>query len=67
MARQFADAGAKYLHLVDLDGARDGLPVNLPSVQAILDAVDIECELGGGIRDEQSVDRAAGIRPQRGW
>ena len=47
--------GARHLHLVDLEGAREGLPVNLPSVQAILAAVDIECELGGGIRDEQSV------------
>lgn len=55
VARQFADAGAKHLHIVDLEGAREGLPVNLPSVQEILEAVDIECELGGGIRDEQSV------------
>ena len=55
VARQFADAGACHLHIVDLEGAREGLPVNLPGVQAILDAIDIECELGGGIRDEQSV------------
>jgi phosphoribosylformimino-5-aminoimidazole carboxamide ribotide isomerase len=55
VARQFADQGAKFLHIVDLEGAREGLPVNLPSVQNILDAVDMECELGGGIRDEQSV------------
>jgi phosphoribosylformimino-5-aminoimidazole carboxamide ribotide isomerase len=55
VARQFADQGARHLHIVDLEGAREGLPVNLPSVQAILEAVDIECELGGGIRDEQSV------------
>jgi phosphoribosylformimino-5-aminoimidazole carboxamide ribotide isomerase len=55
VAREFADAGARYLHIVDLEGAREGLPVNLPGVQAILAAVDIECELGGGIRDEQSV------------
>jgi phosphoribosylformimino-5-aminoimidazole carboxamide ribotide isomerase len=55
VARQFALAGAEHLHIVDLEGAREGLPVNLPSVQEILAAVDIECELGGGIRDEQSV------------
>jgi phosphoribosylformimino-5-aminoimidazole carboxamide ribotide isomerase len=55
VARQFAEHGAKYLHIVDLEGAREGLPVNLPSVQNILEAVDIECELGGGIRDEQSI------------
>jgi phosphoribosylformimino-5-aminoimidazole carboxamide ribotide isomerase len=55
VARQFAEHGAQHLHIVDLEGAREGLPVNLPSVQEILAAVDIECELGGGIRDEQSV------------
>jgi len=55
VARQFAAQGAKHLHIVDLDGAREGLPVNLPAVQEILAVVDIECELGGGIRDEQSV------------
>jgi phosphoribosylformimino-5-aminoimidazole carboxamide ribotide isomerase len=55
IARKFAEQGARHLHIVDLEGAREGLPVNLPSVQNILEAVDIECELGGGIRDEQSV------------
>jgi phosphoribosylformimino-5-aminoimidazole carboxamide ribotide isomerase len=55
VARQFVDAGAEHLHIVDLEGAREGLPVNLPSVQEILEVVEIECELGGGIRDEQSI------------
>lgn len=55
VARQFAEQGARHLHIVDLEGALEGLPVNLPSVQNILEAVDIECELGGGIRDEQSI------------
>lgn len=55
VARQFVQQGARHLHLVDLEGAREGLPVNLPQVQAILEAVDIECELGGGIRDEQAI------------
>jgi phosphoribosylformimino-5-aminoimidazole carboxamide ribotide isomerase len=55
VARQFAGHGAQHLHIVDLEGAREGLPVNLPSVQEILEAVEIQCELGGGIRDEQSV------------
>jgi phosphoribosylformimino-5-aminoimidazole carboxamide ribotide isomerase len=55
VARQFANAGARHLHIVDLEGAREGLPINLPSVQEILAEVDIECELGGGIRDEQSI------------
>jgi phosphoribosylformimino-5-aminoimidazole carboxamide ribotide isomerase len=55
VARQFADDGARHLHIVDLEGAREGLPVNLPAIQEIRAAVNIECELGGGIRDEQSV------------
>jgi phosphoribosylformimino-5-aminoimidazole carboxamide ribotide isomerase len=55
VARQFRDQGAQHLHIVDLEGAREGLPINLPSVQEILASVEIECELGGGIRDEQSV------------
>ncbi|MEX0643031.1 MAG: 1-(5-phosphoribosyl)-5-[(5-phosphoribosylamino)methylideneamino]imidazole-4-carboxamide isomerase [Pirellulales bacterium] len=55
VARQFVGQGALHLHIVDLEGAREGLPVNLPSVQDILASIDIECELGGGIRDEQSV------------
>jgi len=56
VACQFAEQGAKHLHIVDLEGAREGLPVNLPAVQEILAAVDMETELGGGIRDEQSVE-----------
>jgi phosphoribosylformimino-5-aminoimidazole carboxamide ribotide isomerase len=55
MAQKFAAQGAKHLHIVDLEGAREGLPVNLPAVQEILVAVDMETELGGGIRDAQSV------------
>jgi phosphoribosylformimino-5-aminoimidazole carboxamide ribotide isomerase len=56
VARQFVADGARHLHIVDLEGAREGLPVNLPSVQDILETVHIECELGGGIRDEQSIE-----------
>lgn len=60
VARQFADAGARCLHVVDLDGAREGAPVNLPAVEEILDALNsygesFRVELGGGIRDEQSI------------
>jgi phosphoribosylformimino-5-aminoimidazole carboxamide ribotide isomerase len=61
VARRFVDAGARHLHIVDLEGAREGLPLNLPSVQEILATVDIECELGGGIRDEQSVSELLGF------
>jgi phosphoribosylformimino-5-aminoimidazole carboxamide ribotide isomerase len=56
VARQFEREGARYLHLVDLDGARAGKPVNLDAVRAILAAVDMECELGGGVRDEATIE-----------
>ena len=55
MARHWVDEGAECLHLVDLDGARDGRPGNLASVEAILQAVDVSCELGGGIRSEEVI------------
>jgi len=55
MARRWVDQGAEYLHLVDLDGARDGRSVNRDAVAAIVAAVDIACELGGGIRDEATI------------
>lgn len=55
MARRFVDQGSEYLHLVDLDGAKSGRPENLPAVRAILEAVKIPCELGGGIRDEATI------------
>ena len=60
VARQFAEAGARCLHVVDLDGAREGAPVNLPAVEEILDALNdfegpFRVELGGGIRDEQAI------------
>ena len=55
-ALDFQRQGARHLHLVDLDGARAGKPVNLAAVEAIVRAVDMECELGGGIRDEASIE-----------
>jgi phosphoribosylformimino-5-aminoimidazole carboxamide ribotide isomerase len=55
MAKRWVADGGRFLHLVDLDGARDGKLVNLQIVQAIVRAVDIPCELGGGVRDESSI------------
>ncbi|MFP6771060.1 MAG: 1-(5-phosphoribosyl)-5-[(5-phosphoribosylamino)methylideneamino]imidazole-4-carboxamide isomerase [Alphaproteobacteria bacterium] len=53
-ARSFQDAGCKWLHLVDLNGAIEGRPVNGAAVSEILAAVDIPVQLGGGIRDEET-------------
>jgi phosphoribosylformimino-5-aminoimidazole carboxamide ribotide isomerase len=55
MARRWVADGGRFLHLVDLDGARDGRVVNLGIIRAIVEAVDIPCELGGGVRDESSI------------
>ena len=55
-ARDFAAAGAKWLHVVDLNGAVSGRPVNEDAVTAILDAVDIPVQLGGGIRDRDTIE-----------
>jgi phosphoribosylformimino-5-aminoimidazole carboxamide ribotide isomerase len=55
MARRWEAEGATRLHLVDLDGAKAGRPVNLPAIQAIVKAIKIPCELGGGLRDEVSI------------
>ena len=62
-ARRFAAAGAEWLHVVDLDGAFAGKSVNRSAVEAILAAVAIPCQLGGGIRDHAAVDGwlAAGV------
>jgi phosphoribosylformimino-5-aminoimidazole carboxamide ribotide isomerase len=50
-ARKFVADGAEWLHLVDLDGAFAGQPVNAAAVEAILKHVKVPCQLGGGIRD----------------
>ena len=55
MARRWEGEGATRLHLVDLDGAKAGAPINVAAIRAIVQAIKIPCELGGGLRDEQSV------------
>jgi phosphoribosylformimino-5-aminoimidazole carboxamide ribotide isomerase len=55
-ARAFVEQGFTYLHLVDLDGAFAGKPVNAVAVDRILAAVNIPVQLGGGIRDRATID-----------
>jgi phosphoribosylformimino-5-aminoimidazole carboxamide ribotide isomerase len=57
MAKHFVDQGGQYLHLVDLDGAKAGSVANWHSVESIVRAVDVPCELGGGVRDEATIAR----------
>ncbi|MBP7240417.1 1-(5-phosphoribosyl)-5-[(5-phosphoribosylamino)methylideneamino]imidazole-4-carboxamide isomerase [Amaricoccus sp.] len=63
-ARTFVAAGCRWLHLVDLDGAFAGAPKNAAAVEAILAAVDVPVQLGGGIRDMATLERwlARGVR-----
>ena len=56
MARKWAGQGGKHLHLVDLDAAKDGSSANLASVRAIVEAVSVPCELGGGVRSREMIE-----------
>jgi phosphoribosylformimino-5-aminoimidazole carboxamide ribotide isomerase len=62
-ARAWADAGCKWLHVVDLNGAFAGRSVNGAAVEAILKATDLPVQLGGGIRNRAAIERwlAAGV------
>ena len=55
-ARAFAGQGFRWLHLVDLNGAIEGRPVNAAAVEAIIAAVDLPVQLGGGIRDMATIE-----------
>ena len=55
-ARSFAEQGFEYLHIVDLDGAFAGKPMNAQAVEAMLAAVTMPVQLGGGIRDLKTVE-----------
>jgi len=63
VARDFVDCGATHIHMVDLQGARDGTTPNLETVQTIKKQTGLFCEVGGGIRTMEIVDRylSAGI------
>lgn len=56
-ARSFVEAGCEWLHLVDLNGAFAGEPVNAAPVEAILEACPVPAQLGGGIRDMATIER----------
>jgi phosphoribosylformimino-5-aminoimidazole carboxamide ribotide isomerase len=60
MARRWVQAGAPRLHLVDLDGAKAGAPVNIDVIRQIVQAAGVPCQLGGGIRTEETVQAMLG-------
>jgi phosphoribosylformimino-5-aminoimidazole carboxamide ribotide isomerase len=60
VARRWEEQGAHWLHLVDLDGAKAGHPVNGETIRSIRRAVKIPCQAGGGLRDDSHLDEALG-------
>ena len=64
-ARRWVDAGARWLHVVDLDGARAGEPVNLAHVRRIIAAVGVPVQVGGGLRDSKKVEDALSSGAER--
>jgi phosphoribosylformimino-5-aminoimidazole carboxamide ribotide isomerase len=65
MAQRWIEQGATYLHLVDLDGARAGQPVNGASVREIVQTIKVPCQLGGGLRSEEHIAEALGWGVER--
>lgn len=64
-ARSFVEAGARYLHVVDLDGAREGEPANLHHLQRITSELSVPVEYGGGLRSLGSVRKALAAGAER--
>ena len=65
IALKFQDAGCTWLHVVDLDGAREGKPVNMGIVEKIVRSTKLRVEVGGGIRTEDSMEYVLAIGAHR--
>ena len=65
IARDFERCGAKYIHLVDLEGAKEGTTPNIDIVRQIAQETSLFCEIGGGIRNMETVDRYISIGVDR--
>jgi len=65
MARQWCEQGAECMHLVDLDGARDGLWINQDAVRSIIESITVPCQLGGGVREESTIELLLGLGVSR--
>jgi len=64
-ATLFADAGCSYLHLVDLDGARTGTMSHLPQIQSICQNTSLKVEVGGGVRNEGTIEKLLEVGVER--
>lgn len=65
VARLWESMGAQYIHLVDLDGAKDGSPASRDMVKSVIDAVDIPVQVGGGIRSLERADQLIELGARR--
>ena len=65
VGREFVRQGAIYLHLVDLDGAKEGRPVHLPLIRTLTEAAGVPCELGGGLRQDADLQAAFAVGVDR--
>jgi phosphoribosylformimino-5-aminoimidazole carboxamide ribotide isomerase len=61
LAAQYRDLGARTLHIVDLDGAKQGVPVNLPVIRRMRAAAGVDVQVGGGIRARASLEEALAV------
>lgn len=64
-ARRWVDEGAEFLHLVDLDGAKAGRPVNTDVIARIVREANIPCQLGGGLRTKAGIEEALSLGIER--
>ena len=65
VARYFEDCGARYIHVVDLEGARDGTLANIDTIRAIIEGTSLFVEVGGGIRSMETVEKYIEAGAQR--
>ena len=65
IARKFQECGATFIHMVDLEGAKNGTTPNIDEVRKVVDYTDLKVEIGGGIRDEKTVQKYVDIGVER--
>lgn len=65
IAKKFTEKGASYIHLVDLEGARVGESSNFETVKNVISSVSVPCEIGGGIRNIQTVEKYVSVGADR--
>ena len=65
IARKFQECGATFIHMVDLEGAKNGTTPNIDEVRKVVEYTDLKVEIGGGIRDEDTVQKYIDLGVER--